>query len=46
MEEKFNCKEVSEIAFKQFMVGVIIGITGTLSALLSIYILITYAEAN
>jgi hypothetical protein len=46
MEEKFNCKEVSEIAFKQFMVGVIIGITGTFSALVSIYILITYGEAH
>jgi hypothetical protein len=38
--EKFNCKEVSEIAFKQFMIGVVIGITGTLSALLCAYILI------
>jgi hypothetical protein len=38
--EKFNCKEVSEIAFKQFMIGVVIGITGTLSAVLSLYILI------
>jgi hypothetical protein len=41
MEEKFNCKEVSEIAFRQFVIGVIIGVTGTLSALLSIYFLIT-----
>jgi hypothetical protein len=40
--EKFNCKEVSEIAFRQFIVGVIIGIAGTLSALLSIYILIKF----
>ena len=38
--ENFNCKEVSEIAFKQFMIGVVIGITGTLSAVLSIYFLI------
>ena len=38
--EKFNCKEVSEIAFKQFMIGVVIGITGTLSAVLSVYFLI------
>ena len=42
--EKFNCKEVSEIAFKQFIIGVLIGISGTLSALLCIYILITYGE--
>lgn len=38
--EKFNCKEVSEIAFRQFIIGVLIGITGTLSALLCVYILI------
>lgn len=44
MEEKFNCKEVSEIAFRQFVIGVLIGISGTLSALLSIYILVTYGE--
>jgi len=42
MEEKFNCKEVSEIAFRQFIVGVIIGIAGTLSAVISIYLLIKY----
>ncbi len=42
--EKFNCKEVSEIAFRQFIIGVLIGISGTLSALLCIYILITYGE--
>jgi len=41
MEEKFN---VAEIAFKQFTIGVIIGITGTLSALLTIYILIHYGK--
>jgi hypothetical protein len=46
MEEKFNCKEVSEIAFRQFIIGVLIGVSGTLSALLFIYILITYAETN
>lgn len=44
--EKFNCKEVSEIAFRQFITGVLIGITGTLSALLCVYILITYGENN
>jgi len=41
MEEKFNCKEVSEIAFRQFIIGVLVGITGTLSAILSVYFLIT-----
>ena len=43
MEEKFN---VAEIAFRQFIIGVIIGISGTLSALFSIYILITYGANN
>ena len=43
MEEKFNCKEVSEIAFRKFVTGVIIGVSGTLSALLSIYILIRFS---
>jgi hypothetical protein len=40
MEEKYNVKDVSEIAFRQFIIGVIIGVTGTLSALLCVYILI------
>ena len=42
MEEKFNCKEVSEIAFRQFIIGVLIGIAGTLSAVTSIYFLIKF----
>jgi hypothetical protein len=40
--EKFNCKEVSEIAFRQFIIGVITGIAGTFSAILSIYFLIKF----
>ena len=40
MEENYNVKEVSEIAFRQFIIGTIIGVTGTLSALLCVYILI------
>jgi hypothetical protein len=43
MEEKFNCKEVSEVAFRQFVTGVIIGASGTLSALISIYVLIRFS---
>ena len=43
MEKNFNCKEVSEIAFKQFIIGVIIGVSGTFSALISIYILIRFS---
>ena len=42
MEEKFNCKEVSEIAFRQFMIGVLIGIAGSLSAIACLYLLINF----
>ena len=40
MEEKYNVKDVSEIAFRQFIIGAIIGVSGTLSAILCAYILI------
>ena len=38
--ENFNCKEVSEVAFRQFIIGVLIGIAGTLSLIACMYILI------